>query len=369
MNQDMLYFIVIRLFQECKTSKSYDKFGNYLSSWRHLDLNKRGITGTISGLPVIILLCLLLSIPTKSGAAGSASSRFFIIGDGWVHIRNTKTGQEAKVTLFTANGSLNEEGLNRIDKVFGFPTGEKGEHISPRLICMLDYFSDLVAPGKVINLNSGYRSPEYNGTIRNAGGNVARTSQHMDGMAIDFNIDGVDGKSLWTIIKNYECCGVGYYGGIDIHLDSARPRFWEAATSKVRTGESDQNQRIYLSTDYDRYRLGEKVRLSLSAISDFSFGINRTVTLSSNTSDTRATARITTGNTADCIMITDRKASRFIYIDLPKTLPAGKYRVKMDFCNRPFSQMPIETLSNEIELSDRPVGRNSPTSLTPKSLH
>jgi uncharacterized protein YcbK (DUF882 family) len=369
MNQNMIHCIVIRLFRECKTSKSRDKFGDHLSRWRHPDSNEGGVSGMISGLPAIILLGLLLSVPTMAGAAASPPSRFFIIGDGWIHIRNAKTGQEAKVTLFTTDGSLNEEGFNRIDKVFGFPTGEKGEHISPRLICMLDHFSDLVAPGKVINLDSGYRSPEYNGTIRNAGGNVARTSQHIDGMAIDFNIDGVDGKSLWTIIKNEECCGVGYYGGTDIHLDSARPRFWEAATSKIRTGESDYNQRIYLSTDYDRYRSGEKVRLSLSAISDFSFGINRTVTLTSDTSGTGTTVQVTTGNAADCVMITNRKASRFIYIDLPVRLPAGKYRVKMDFCNRPFPQMPVEILSNEIELSDRPVEKNSPPSPLPKSLH
>ena len=301
-----------------------------------------------SCLAAFFLVYLLLRLPT--GLWSAAPGRFFIMGDSTIHMRNAKTGLEAQVRLFTADGSLNEEGFDRIDKVFGFPTKEKGEHISPRLICMLDYFSDMAAPGKVINLDSGYRSPQYNTAIRSAGGNVARTSQHMDGMALDFNIDGVDGKELWTIIKNANCCGVGYYGGTDIHLDSARPRFWEASTSKVRTGESDDNQRIYLSTDYDRYRAGEKVRLSLSAISDFSFGINRTVTLRDEKSGGETTARITGGKNADCLMIMDRMASRFISITLPRMLPAGRYRVEMDFCNRPFARMPVNTLSNQIEV-------------------
>ena len=343
---------------------SQEKIENHLPSCGDPDLNRGVVAGMISVLPAFILLCLLLSMTTMAGAAASTPGRFFLIGDGTIHIRNTKTGQEANVPLFKTDGSLNEEGFNKIDKVFGFPSREKGEHTSPRLICMLDYFSDLVAPGKVINLDSGYRSPQYNRTIRNVGGNVARTSQHMDGMAIDFNIDGVDGKELWTIIKNEACCGVGYYGGTDIHLDSARPRFWEAATSKVRTGESDYNQRIYLSTYYDRYRIGEKVRLSLSAISDFSFGIKRTVTLINDKSGTGTPVQlITTGNTADSVMITNRKASRFIYFNLPKTLSAGIYRVKMEFCNRPFTQMPAETLSNEIDVVDRPAAT------TPKMLH
>jgi uncharacterized protein YcbK (DUF882 family) len=302
----------------------------------------------IFGLYPTLLVFFLVCMPAFSWA--SASDRFFIMGDGTIHIRNAKTGKEANARLFEADGTLNEEGFNRIDAVFGFPTKEKGEHISPRLICMLDNFSDRVAPGKVINLDSGYRSPQYNSTIRNAGGNVAKTSQHIDGMAIDFNIDGVDGRQLWTMIKDKNCCGVGYYGGTGIHLDSARPRFWEAATSKVGTGESDYNRRIYLSTDFDRYRIGERVRMSLSAISNFSFGINQTVRLVRDDTGTVTTARIIDGNDTDCLIIDNRKASRFLFINLPATLPMGKYRIRMDFCNRTYPEMPADTLSNEIEV-------------------
>jgi uncharacterized protein YcbK (DUF882 family) len=344
-----------------------EKIENRQKSYGRSDENREGATAMISKLPAGIFLCLLLGMTTMAGTSASMTSRFFLIGDGMIHIRNAKTGQEAKVSLFKSDNTLNEEGFNRIDEIFGFPGKEKGEHISPRLICMLDYYSDLVAPGKIINLNSGYRSPQYNTTIRNVGGNVARTSQHMDGMAIDFYIDGVDGKELWTIIKNDACCGVGYYGGTDIHLDSARPRFWEAETSKVRTGESDYNQRIYVSTNYDRYRNGEKVRLSLSAVSDFSFGINRQLTLLDDISHVETTAQIMTGNNADCVMIPDRNTSRFIYFALPETLPAGTYRVKMDFCNRPFTQMPPETFSNKIEVL--PPENNSLFYTTPKKLY
>ena len=269
-------------------------------------MKKTTITRSVTSLAQILLISLIVSFSTTLWAASSTPGRFFIMGDGHIRIENTKTGRTADVYLFNADGSLNEPGFNEIDEVFGFPTREKEEHISPRLICMLDFFSDLVAPGKVIKLNSGYRSPQYNTSIRDAGGNVAKTSQHIDGMAIDFNIQGVDGKKLWEIIKSYDCCGVGYYGGADIHLDAARPRFWEAATSKVRGGESDYNQRIYLSTDYDRYRPGDRVRLALSSISDFSFGVAPRVVLAGDGSSKVATARISTENTGECIMITDR---------------------------------------------------------------
>lgn len=310
------------------------------------------------------MACLHLSVPLfliflvfpDLIIAETDAGRFFLMGDGKIQIRNTHTGREARVTLLNADGSLNEEAFAGIDEVFGFPTRDKGEHISPRLIFMLDYFSDLVAPGKRINLVSGYRSPQYNSAIRDAGGNVARTSTHIDGMALDFNIEGISGKELWEVIRNKNCCGIGHYGGENVHLDSARPRFWEAGTSKVRTGESDYNRRIYLSTDYDRYKAGETVRLSFSSVSDFGFGIRATVFFVGDPEGdtTVAMTVISTQDDSGCIMIRDRTASHFIHVGLPQNLREGRYRVRVDFCRRPFEQMPSSTVSNEIEFLGNP---------------
>jgi uncharacterized protein YcbK (DUF882 family) len=299
----------------------------------------------------IVFSLVLFAVPILAGA-DAGSGRFFLMGDGRIQIRNMHTGLQTSATLVNPDGSLNDEGFAKIDEVFEFPTEEKGEHISPRLLFMLDYFSDLIAPGKLIKMESGYRSPEYNTTLRNGGGNVAKTSIHMDGMALDFSIDGVNGKKLWELVKSKDCCGVGHYGGASIHLDSARARFWEAATSKVRTGESDYNQRIYLSTDYDRYRPGDPVRLSFASVSAYRFGIKRSAALVPDRDDnkTAATAQIKSPDGADCTMIPDRKTSHFIILALPPNLNEGKYRIKIDFCQRPFEQMPLTTVSNAIEI-------------------
>lgn len=299
----------------------------------------------------LLLLLFILFIPAHIYAE-TKDKLFFLMGDGKIHIRNAKTGKEARVTLLTPQGQLNSDAFERIDEVFNFPTKEKGEHISPRLIFMLDYFSDIAAAGKVIVLESGYRSPDYNSNIRNRGANAARTSTHIDGLALDFHIEGVNGKKLWEIIRQYQCCGVGHYGGNTVHLDAARPRFWEASTSKVHTGESDYNRRIYLSTDYDRYKGGDTVRLSFSAVSDFGFGIKKDIVITDSAVADNATANALIKNHGgkDCIIMHDRKSSRFIYFRLPDTIKAGRYKVKLDFCERPFEQMPIQVLSNEIEI-------------------
>jgi uncharacterized protein YcbK (DUF882 family) len=285
-------------------------------------------------------------------AANQPSNRFFLMGSGTLHLKNLRNEREARIQLLNRDGSFNEKGFDQADQVFGFPTEEKGEHFSPRLLFMLSYFSDHVAPGKMVTIESGYRSPDYNKKIREKGANAAKTSAHIDGMALDFWLEGVDGKELWEMVRAKNCCGVGHYGGKTIHLDAGRPRYWEAATSGTRSEQPDNNRHIFLSTDFDRYGLGEKITLSLSGISTFGFGVRPTVHVYRPVDAEKAiaTLRIKTRDETGCILINDHKTSRFLYTALPHELPVGRYRIKIEFCERPFPQMPTEVSSNEIEL-------------------
>lgn len=308
---------------------------------------------------IIKLICcsfVLVALPVvlfpMVAAPFSEPARFFRSGDGQIHIRNEKDGREANVNLIDQRGVLNEKALKEIDAVFGFPDSPKGEHVSLRLLFLLDYFSDLVAPGKKIHLVSGYRSPSYNEKLKKSGGNVARTSTHIDGMAMDFFIDGVDGKALWEAMRKENCCGAGHYGGRVVHLDSGKPRFWEAATSKVDTKESEFNRRIYLSTEYDRYKRGEKVRFFLTSVSDFNFGIQKTAVLVNERDGSNRPTVLSVQSQPEegCLSMNTRSATRFIYSALPADIEPGRYRIRFDFCNRPFSQMPSMVISNEIEI-------------------
>lgn len=153
-------------------------------------------------------------------------------------------------------------------------------------------------------------------------------------------------------MREKNCCGVGHYGGKAIHLDAGRPRFWEAATSGTRTTEPGYNRHIYLTTGYDRYLVGEEVRLSLSGISTFDFGIRTTVQLSGVGESAGDTNQIPlhTAEQKDCLKIENRKASRFLYTTLPTSLPAGRYRLQLEFCQKPFPQMFDTVFSCEIEV-------------------
>lgn len=285
-------------------------------------------------------------------AAHQPPERFFLMGSGTLHLKNLRNEREAEIHLRNRDGSFNEKSFDQADWVFGYPTREKGEHISPRLLFMLSYFADHTAPGKMITMESGYRSPDYNNKIREKGANAAKTSTHIDGLALDFWIEGVDGKALWETVRAKNCCGVGHYGGKTIHLDAGRPRFWEAATSGTKSEKPDDNRHIYLSTDFDRYGHGEKIKLSLSGISTFGFGVRPTVHLHSQADGEKTVVplHIGTSSATGCSMVPDPMSSRLLTTSLPQELPVGRYRVHIEFCARPFAQMPTEVSSNEIEV-------------------
>jgi uncharacterized protein YcbK (DUF882 family) len=318
--------------------------------------------GKSAGMPAALMLIMVVLFACGTGLAGQDEHRFFLMGSGKLHLLNLRNNEEAKVSLLNEDGSLNDAAFNQIDRVFGYPTTEMGEHISPRLLFMLSYFADLVAPGRLIIIESGYRSPEYNEKIRRSGANAAKTSTHMDGMALDFRIEGVDGKRLWELVRGMDCCGVGHYGGDIIHLDAGRPRFWEAATSGTGSREPDYNRHIYLSTDFDRYPRHEPIRLMLSGIGTFGFGVEPEAFLLSVDDPEKPIARlrIAGAENTDCLVIADRKAARFLRAEFPSDLPPGRYTIKMAFCSKPFAQMPAEVVSREIELygTDSGAGLN-----------
>jgi Uncharacterized protein conserved in bacteria len=287
--------------------------------------------------------------------ADQQPNRFFLMGSGSLHLKNLRNNREAKVNLLNKDGSFNTEAFSKVDVVFDFPAAETGEHVSARLLFMLSYFVDRMAPGKVVHIESAYRSPEYNQRIRENGNNVARTSTHQDGIALDFWLPGVSGKRLWKTIKAKNCGGVGHYGGKIVHLDAGRPRFWEAATSGTRSKEPDYNRNLYLSTEFDRYRPKEPIRLAFSGLSNFDFGVHPVIQIfHADTPAASATPitgiRLNHTDENDCIRIGNRKASRFLTTSMPAYLPPGRYTIKMGFCEKPFEQMPSEAVSNPIEL-------------------
>lgn len=282
--------------------------------------------------------------------------RFFLEGDGRLALENMKTGERGMVVYRLPDGTYPPAVRREINEIFGLEGDPVVENISLRFVALLDYIQDQYGDGtKTIKMNSAYRAPDYNQRLRDRGGTVAKASTHMEGMAADLRIDGVDGRYLWESLRAKDCCGVGWYGGNAIHVDAADPRFWTGTTSKVRTDISENNKKILLRTDYDIYRPGETVHLELLRVTVFPFGVKRQaewVALQDGNEKSLGfvTLQFSEESRDDCVMIHNRVEARALSVPLSGQNAAsqGESYIKLEFCDKPSPEMPDSTLSNQI---------------------
>ena len=80
---------------------------------------------------------------------------------------------------------------------------------------------------QTVHVISGYRSPKTNAALHERSDGVATHSLHMDGMAMDIRIPGVELAHLRDAALSLQRGGVGFYPGSDfVHVDVGRVRRW-----------------------------------------------------------------------------------------------------------------------------------------------
>jgi len=80
---------------------------------------------------------------------------------------------------------------------------------------------------KRVDIVSGFRSPKHNLNLRKKGRQVARSSEHTLGHAIDFRLPGVGIQKLHTWARSLRLGGVGFYSRSRfIHVDVGNVRYW-----------------------------------------------------------------------------------------------------------------------------------------------
>ena len=290
-----------------------------------------------------VVLFLLSSLT----AVAAPSGRFFIEGDGKVHLVIKKTGVGGPVTYRTPEGDYPESAQRRINQIFGVPPNAS-EEIAIRLIALLDYLQDQLKGG-MITIVSGYRSPTYNEGLRRKGRLAARTSMHLEGMAADIELEGVEGRRLWEFVRGLNCCGAGYYHAKAIHVDVGPSRFWDETSTKVEQDLGARNKLVLLRTDWDLYRPGEEVRMTLGRITDYPIGVRRNGQLI-QTGQEVVGVRMENGRT-DCLLTPNHSAARSLAWKIPKGIaPKEKARIRISFCQSPYPEMPESISSNPISI-------------------
>ena len=137
---------------------------------------------------------------------------------------NLHTGETVDA-VYWENGAYAPDAIEALYKVMrDYRTGEV-HPIDTRLFDLLNDLHARVETTQPFQLLSGYRSPATNAMLRGKGEGVAGNSLHIQGMAIDICIEGMEPARLRDAALTLQRGGVGYYPKF-VHLDVGPVRRW-----------------------------------------------------------------------------------------------------------------------------------------------
>ena len=144
-------------------------------------------------------------------------------------LKNLHTGDTVK-TVYWENGRYVDGALAEARHALRDWRNGQQHDMDPGLF---DIFHDLSARLEVnrpFQIISGYRSPATNAALHARSSGVASRSLHMEGMATDIRVEGVDLAHLRKASLSLGRGGVGYYpvSGF-VHVDTGRVRQWTGA--------------------------------------------------------------------------------------------------------------------------------------------
>ncbi len=301
---------------------------------------------------------LLIALAADSHAA-QAGSRYFNSGDGRLSLATNKGNARFNGIYRNPDGSYDESALRRINQIFLARYEDPSSRISPRLIEFIDFIQDRFAPNALVTITSGYRSPRYNTNLRNNGALAAKASLHQYGMAADLCIKGVSSEDIWNFIKETGFGGAGFYHGKNIHIDVGPARSWDETTSGVGTDISEDNKLIGIVADRDIYLPGEAISLRFIRMTAFPIGVGRKFVLEEQDRRGQWKENLSFAPTfaqdsgEDCPSFSTIAQMSGFEWNLPDDLKPGRYRVRADFCESRYAEMPAWIATPEFEVRAR----------------
>ncbi len=170
-------------------------------------------------------LASLLLIATNARSVHNATAD----GDTrTLSFHHTHSDEDITVT-FKRNGRYDEAALKKLNHFLRDWRSQDSTTMDRRLFdIMWEVYRDVDAK-QPIQIISAYRSPATNAMLRRRSSGVARSSQHMQGQAIDFFIPGVPLEQIRYAGLRQQRGGVGFYptsGSPFVHLDVGSIRHW-----------------------------------------------------------------------------------------------------------------------------------------------
>lgn len=145
-----------------------------------------------------------------------------------------QNGEKLKV-LYWKDGEVIPSAYEQLCHIMRDINGKASAQIDPKLFETLWGTQAFIARYGIeqpLEILSGYRSPESNAKLIEAGIPAARQSLHMKGKAADIRIRRLNADILGGLVRSFQQGGVGFYyrdapGGGWIHADTGLNRSWK----------------------------------------------------------------------------------------------------------------------------------------------
>jgi uncharacterized protein YcbK (DUF882 family) len=144
-----------------------------------------------------------------------------------LHLYQVHTRERLDI-VYRRGDRYDSEALARVNQYLrDYRTGDVREY-DPRVLDLLhDLATSLRLPDAEIDIVCAYRTPRTNEYLRAHGHGAALHSLHMQAMAIDIRIPGVNTVELRDAALALHRGGVGYYSTSSfVHVDVGRVRRW-----------------------------------------------------------------------------------------------------------------------------------------------
>ena len=141
-------------------------------------------------------------------------------------VHNARTGDRFD-GVYYADGIYEPEAMAALDRLLRDHTADEVTVMDVRLYDLFSRLQSALEKTDPLRITSGYRTRATNDALRKRTRWAAKNSLHIEGMAADFKLPGVSGRTLSRAAKGLQMGGVGTYRGASfIHVDVGDVRNW-----------------------------------------------------------------------------------------------------------------------------------------------
>lgn len=227
------------------------------------DSDKRKIKSSSLSIALGFLTALVSSLTpaTTETAVANGDTRT-------IYLHHAHTGEDIAAT-YLVNGQYDSRVLEQLNWFLRDWRRDEPTNMDPRLFDVVwEAYRNAGAGNQVINVVSGYRSPETNAMLRARSRAVAKYSQHMLGKAMDTTMPGMPMSQVREIGMRMQRGGVGYYPNANtpfVHLDVGNVRSWPRMSYEQLVRLFPDGKTVHLPTNGQPLPGYEEARAEIEA--------------------------------------------------------------------------------------------------------